>query len=161
MIRWIIEYAGTRDSTLTVVDSSTLNPEVFDCTFVVFVVTRPTLVHVRGGDLARPAVVPRVGRGKPKATSLSRVSPRLEVVTGAPTGAVALEPGQPDRSAVPRTRILRKRLATHTPETLEAEVEAEVAGGSPARVDRESAEEGPCGGGPEVHVAEVVPQNLC
>ena len=69
-------------------------------------------------------------------------------------GAAALEPGQPDGGAVPRTR---KRPETHTPETLEAKVETEVAGGSPARVDRESAEEGPCGGGPEseVHVAEV------
>ena len=31
----------------------------------------------------------------------------------------------------------------------------------PARVDRESAEEGSCGDGPEVHVAEVVPHNFC
>ena len=71
-------------------------------------------------------------------------------------GAAALKPGQLDGGAVPRTR---KRLAAHTPETLEAEVEAEIAGGSPARVDQESAEEGPCNGGPEVQVAEAVPQN--
>ena len=71
-------------------------------------------------------------------------------------GAAALEPGKPDGGATPRTL---KRPATHTPETHEAEIEAEVAGWSPARVDRESAEEGPCDGGPEVHVAEVVPQN--
>ena len=71
--------------------------------------------------------------------------------------ATALEPGQPDGGAIPRTR---KRPATNTPETPEGEVEAEVAGGSPAKVDQESAEEGPCGGGPEVHVAEAVPQNF-
>ena len=130
MIRWIFEDAGTRDSPLTVGDSSMLNPEVFDCTFVV---TKPIIVHVRDGDLARPAVVPRVGRGKAKAKSLSRVSPRSEVVKGVPMGAVALEHGQPDGGAVPRTR---KRLATHTPETLEAEVEAEVVGGPPSTVDR-------------------------
>ena len=103
-------------------------------------------MHVRGGDLARPAVLPRVGRGKAKAKSLSRVSPRLEYVKGLPMGVAALEPGQPDGVAVPRAR---KRPATHTPETLEAEVEAKVAGGSPAMVDLESAEEGPCNGGPE------------
>jgi len=153
VIRWIFEDAGARDSPLTVGDSSTLNPEVFDCTFAV---TKPIPVHVRGGDLARPAAVRRVGRGKAKAKSLSRVSPRSEAVKGVQMGSVAPEPGQPDGGAVPRTR---KHLATHIPESLEAEVEAEVAGGSPAKVDRESAEEGPCGRGPEVHVAEAVPQN--
>ena len=111
------------------------------------------MVHVRGGDIARLAVV---GRGKAKAKYFSRVSLWSEVVNGVPMGAVALEPGQPDGSAVPRAW---KRLAAHTPETLEAEVEAEVVGRSPARVDRESAEEGPCGGVTEVHVAEVVPHN--
>ena len=51
-------------------DSSTLSPELFDCTFAV---AKPIPVHVRGGDLARPAAVPRVGRGKAKAKSLSKV----------------------------------------------------------------------------------------
>ena len=84
VIRWIFEDAGTRDSPLTVAgDSSTLNPEMFDYTFVV---TKPIPVHVRFGDLARPAVVPRVGRGKAKAKSLSRVSPRSEAVKGVPMG---------------------------------------------------------------------------
>ena len=72
-------------------------------------------------------------------------------------GAPALEPGQPDGGAVPRTR---KRPATDIPDTLVAE----VAGGPPARVDHESAEVGPRGGGPcdilEVHVAEAVPPEI-
>ena len=96
----VAEDAGARDPPMTVGDLSTLNPEVFDCTFVV---TKPIIVHVRGGDLARPAVVPRVGRGEAKAKSLSRVSPRSEVLKGVPMGAVALELGQPDGGAVPRT----------------------------------------------------------
>ena len=66
-------------------------------------------------------------------------------------GTVALELGQPDGGAVPRTRT---RLAAHIPETLVAE----VVGGSPARVDQESAEQGPRCCGPEVHIAEAVPQ---
>ena len=78
MIRWIFEDCGTRNSPVTVGDSSTLNPEVFDCTFAV---TKPVPVHVRDGALARPAAVPSVGRGKAKANSLSRESPRSEVVT--------------------------------------------------------------------------------
>ena len=125
VIRWIFEDAGAHDSPLTVGDSSTFELEVFDCTCAV---TKPTPVHVRGGNLARPAAVPKVGRGKAKAKSLSKVSPRSEAVKGVPMGAAALEPGQPDGGAIPRTR---KRPAT----TLEAEVEAEVAGGSPARDD--------------------------
>ena len=76
VICWIFEDAGTRDSPLTLGESSALKPEVFDCTFVV---TKPTPVHVRGDDLSRPAVVPRVGRGKAKAKSFSRVSSRSEV----------------------------------------------------------------------------------
>ena len=66
VIRWIFEDAGTRDSPSTVGDASTLNPEVFDSTFVV---TKSIIVHVHGGDLARPAVVPKVGRGKANATA--------------------------------------------------------------------------------------------
>ena len=101
--------------------------------------------------------MPRVGFGKAKAKIIIRVGPRSEVVKGVPMGAVALELGLPDGGAVPRER---KRLAAYIPETLVAE----VVGRSPARVDQESAEVGPRGGGPcgilEVHVAEAVPQTF-
>ena len=53
MIRWIFEDAGARDTPLAVGDSWTLNPEVFDCTFVV---TKPIIVRARGGDISRLAV---------------------------------------------------------------------------------------------------------
>ena len=51
-----------------------MRPEVFDITFVV---TKPILVHVRGGDFAQPAVVPRVrlSLGKAKAKGMKRASP--------------------------------------------------------------------------------------
>ncbi len=51
-------------------------------------------------------------------------------------GATALEPGQPEGGTVPR---LRKRPATENPETLVAQVFE----GSPAGIDKESAEEYP------------------
>ena len=75
-IRWIFEVSGTRDCPLTVRDSSALKAAVFECTLVV---ANHIIMHVRGGDLSRPAVVPRVGRGKAKAKSFSRVSSRSEV----------------------------------------------------------------------------------
>ncbi len=63
--------------------------------------------------------------------------------------AAALEPGQSyGGAAVPRTR-----KCPATPET----IWAEVAGGYPAKVEQESAEVGPRGGGIKVHIVESVP----
>ena len=53
MIRWIFEDTGSPSAPCYV---NEMRPEVFDITFVV---TKPILVHVRGGDFAQPAVVAR------------------------------------------------------------------------------------------------------
>ena len=154
MIRWIFEDTGSPSAPCYI---SEMRPEVFDITFVV---TKPILVHVRGGDFAQPAVVPRVrlSLGKAKAKGMKRASPPSKGARGAPIGAGALEPGQPDGGTVPRTL---KRPAAAIPEILAAG----VAGWSLAGDDEdlEPAEMGPHGGGPrelEAHVAEVVPQQF-
>ena len=47
-IRWIFEEAGAGGCPLYVNESSAVESDVFDCAFIV---TKPTIVHVRGGDL--------------------------------------------------------------------------------------------------------------
>ena len=63
MIRWIFEDTGSPSAPCYV---SEMRPKVFDITFVV---ATPILVHVRGGDFAQPAVVPRVRLSLGKATA--------------------------------------------------------------------------------------------
>ncbi len=72
------------------------------------------IVLLRGGDLSRPAVVPRDGRGKAKAEGITRVNPLSEAEKGVPMGAVALELGQMAARFLERG----KRFAAHIPEIL-------------------------------------------
>ena len=99
MIRWIFEDTGSPSAPCYV---NEMRPEVFDITFAV---TKPIPVHVRGGDFAQPAAVAKVrlSLGKAKAKGMKRASPPSKGARGAPMGAAALEPGQPDGGTVPRT----------------------------------------------------------